>query len=169
MPVVNEVIGDLNIRGRVTAQSITLPSSSVGNSQIAAGAGVAASKLEGEFKYNHSQTGNVANATEYFNAVRGTTGEIVAIEMALTETIPSGDKTVTIDLQKSTGAGAFATVLSGTVVLNSSSVLRTLVAGTISSGDLADGDILKLTVTIGGSTGTDPQGLVVTVILREDA
>lgn len=169
MAVVNEVIGDLNVRGRVTAQSVTLPSSSVSNSQVAAGAAIAASKLEGEYKYNYSQTGAVANTTQYFNVVRGTTGEIVAIEVALTEVIPSGDKTVTIDLQNGDASTAFTTVLSGTIALNSSSVLRTPVAGTITSGDTADGDILKLTVTTGGSTGTDPEGLVISVILREDA
>lgn len=149
-----------------------LPDGSVTNAKIAALAGIEATKLEGEFSWNYSQTGTVvAGGPLYFGPIRGATGDVISLEAAITETIATGaDRTVTIDLQKSTGAGAFATILSSTLVLNNASVLRTAVAAVLAAGAaLVAGDILRLTVAVAGAAGNQALGLTIRVILREDA
>jgi len=75
-----------------------------------------------------------------------------------------------VDLQKSTGGGAFATILTGTITLDSANTIRVAEAGTLTAGAACVvGDILRVVITVGGSSGTNPQGLVVRVVMREDA
>jgi hypothetical protein len=153
--------GSVRFRG-----SVAFPDAAIDPSALAGE--IPASKLDGEYSLTLSQTGTIAAATQYLKAIHGTAGAVVALDAAITETLPSGDHTVTIDLQKSTGAGAFATILSATLVFNSSSTLRTVVAGSIASADLVAGDLLKLTVAVAGSTGAQGAGLIVTVTINED-
>ena len=125
-------------------------------------------KVQHRYSLTHSQTGTVATTKQYLRIVKGATGTIRAIQAAITETIATGaDRTVTLDLQKSTGGGAFATVLSSTIVFNNGSTLYTVSTGTISSNAVQAGDILVLTVTVAGSAGNQALGLVVSVTLAE--
>lgn len=158
---------DVHVRGTLSATAMTIPASAVGNTQIAAAAGIAASKLEHQFavRYATNHGTAVAAATQPLHIVHGVTGEIVAVEVTCT-TAPTSSDTVTVDVQKSTGGGAFATVLSGTVGLSSSSTARVVYAGTISAANTVDGDILQVVVTVSGTTC---QGLCVVVTVREDA
>lgn len=161
---------EVNVIGNLSCKTFNVSTASITNAMVSATAAIAATKLQGEFTLRHTQTSTVAAATEYLRIIRGATGTIVDIEACITETIATGaDRTVTIDLLKSTGAGAFATVLSSTIVFNNASVLRTITTGTISSASLVDGDILQLTVAVAGAAGNQAEGLIVTVTLREDA
>lgn len=110
---------------------------------------------------------NIAAVTKLHHIVRGATGTIVGFEVAITGAA-GGDRTATVDLQKSTSGGAFATVLTAPITINSTTTIRTAVAATIASASLVDGDILQIVVALGGSSGTQPQGLVATTNLRED-
>ena len=65
----------------------------------------------------------------------------------------TGDRTVTVDIEKSTGAGPFATIMSTTIDISSSTAALTAV---FSDSTILDGDILRAVVTIGGATGTEP-------------
>lgn len=131
---------------------------------------IGANKLEGEYSITHSQSGTVAAATEYLKVIHGTEGTVLAVEAAITETIATGaDRTVTVDILKSTSAGAFASILTAPLVLDDGSVLRTVEAASIASAGLVAGDLLKLTVAVAGVAGAQAAGLVVTVSLREDA
>lgn len=169
MPQAATYNGDVFVQGNLAARTMTIPSGTITNDSVKSDAKIAGSKMQQTRQYNHSQAGaNIAAATEYFSIVTGTTGTLVSIEAAILETAAGGDRTVTIDLQKSTGGGAFATVLSSTIQLDSGNTIRVLEAGAISATGLVDGDILKLIVTVGGTTGTQPQGLVVTVNWYED-
>lgn len=112
----------------------------------------------------------VAALTTDVHIVKGTTATVVGLEAAICGTIATGaDRTVTIDLHKSTGAGAFATVLSSTIGFTDASVLRTAVAAVINAttGALVDGDILRIIVTVAGSAGNQALGLVVTMTMEE--
>lgn len=156
----------------VEFRDVELPVGSVTNDAVEEDAGIEASKLEGEYHLSHYQTTGTAvvAAVQDVFIVRGATGTIVSIEAAITGAIATGaDRTVTVDLHRSTGGGAFATVLSATIVLDDDSVLRVAEAGTISSDSLLDGDILRIVVTVAGAAGNQGQGLVVTVHIREDA
>ncbi len=66
-----------------------------------------------------------------------------------------GGMSVTVDLKKSTGAGAYATVL------NASTAVRTQVQGTITSAAYVAGDIFEAVVTATAGGGTLPTGLSV--------
>lgn len=94
--------------------------------------------------------------------------EVVSMDVTPEVAPTGGDLDYDVQLQKGNAGSAFATILSADVTVNSSSANRTPQAASIDSTkkDLADGDSLKLTVTTGGSTGTQGTGLVVTIIVR---
>lgn len=94
-------------------------------------------------------------------------GTIQTIEVVSATAPTGGDKAFTVDLHKSTGGGAFATVLSAVVTVNSSDTDRVIEAGTLSTATYADGDIFAIVVTTSGSTGSQGQGLCVTVNFDE--
>ena len=82
-----------------------------------------------------------------------------------------GDKKWTVDVKKSTGAGAFATVLSAVVTIDTTSVDRRLQVGALSTAAIAyvDGDLFQVVVTATGATGSQGQGGCVTLWLDEQA
>jgi hypothetical protein len=145
---------------------------SIANADIASNAAIAATKLEGQFgvtaELAESST-NVAAVTRLVHIVHGATGEIVDVEAAIMAAMTT-DRTVTVDVHKSTGGGAFATVFTTAIALDDSTVVRTATGGTLDSTktDLVAGDILEVIVTLGGTGGTLAQGLVATLTLRED-
>lgn len=146
--------------------TFSAPAGSVTNTMISSNTEIVAEKLEHQHAFHHSQTSTVTAATEYVHIVRNT-GEVVAVEAAVTEVLPSGDYQISVDVQKSTGAGSFSTILSATIDLTSGSTLRTPVAGTISATGLVDNDLLRVVVTVSGSSGSQGQGLLVTITTRE--
>ena len=162
---------DVHVNGTLTAARFNPPVNSVGASAIQAAAGIEATKLEHQFPISvelfAEGTNIAALASRVVHVVKGASGEVVAVEGVIFGAA-TGDRTATVDLQKSTGAGAFASILTTTVDIDATTLVRTSVAGVVASPDLLDGDILRLVVTIGGSTGTQPQGLLLTVTLRED-
>ena len=159
---------NLHIAGRLTAQSATLPDSTVTDAMVASDAAISASKIVHRFPLRHSQNGGavVADATEAIHVARAA-GTIKAIEAVIDDTVPVGDSTVTVDLEKGNAASAYASVLSAVLTINSSTVLRTPTTGTITSTSVADGDSLRVVVDATVGTGTLPTGLVVTIFLEE--
>ena len=112
---------------------------------------------------------SVTALTKDVYVVKGANGTLLGFTAAITGTIATGaDRTVTVDLQKSTGAGAFATVLSATIQFNNVSVLRTASSGTFSSTSLVAGDLLRVVVTVAGAAGNQALGLVCSIQLREE-
>ncbi len=109
----------------------------------------------------------IAALTKWLHLVRGATGTIVAAQV-VHAVAGTGDRTVTVDLQKSTAGGAFATILSGTMQVLVATTIRTAVTATISSAGVVAGDIIEAIVTLGGTTGSYPQGLLLTVTIEED-
>jgi hypothetical protein len=108
----------------------------------------------------------VVSDTAFFQ-IYGATGSIVAVVAQVTGVKSTGGDSVVIDLQKSTGGGAFATVLSATITLNSSStILVQQFATVLTTGaqNFVVGDVFKLIVTASGSS---TQGLVVSVVRTE--
>jgi hypothetical protein len=125
-------------------------------------AAIGHAKVNHRFAKSFSQAGTVVAATYYARIVRGATGTILGFRAALTETVATGgDRTVTVDLHKSTGGGAFATVLSATIGFTSGSTLYTVGSGTINSPAIQAGDILKIVITVAGAAGNQALGLIV--------
>lgn len=152
-----QIVGTLNV-----------PAGSITADDIATGADIPTSKTVHRHVLQYSQAGgaSVADATVPIHIARGTTGTLIAVEVAIL-TAAIGDSTVTVDLQKSTGGGAFASMLTAVVEIDSSTVVRTAGAATLDSTSFTDGDILELIINATAGTGTLPQGLIVTVTLDE--
>jgi hypothetical protein len=81
------------------------------------------------------------------------------------DTAPTTTDTVTIDLKKSTGGGAWATVLSSTIQFTSSDSDRSVKSGTLSTTTFAADDMLRVEVTVSGSSA---QGIMPRVYLHEN-
>lgn len=159
---------DMHIRGTLSAQTLAPPAGCITDAAVAASAAIDASKL-----IRHQSVDvelcplgtNVAAINKLLHIARAA-GTLMGFEVAITGAM-TGDRTVTIDLQRSTGGGAFATVLTATIGLTSATVVRTATAGTINTTAVADGDIYQIVVTLGGSSGTLAQGLLATLHLEE--
>ena len=159
----------VHVRGTLSASSFTPPASSVGNSAVISGDPIDAIKLEHQYSIDEElfAPGTTITALTQLLHIARVAEEVVAIEAIITTVASGADRTVTVDLQKSTGGGAFATILTSTVDITNATVIRTPVAGTISgSGSLVDGDILQLVVTVAGAAGAQAEGLLVTTTLR---
>jgi len=165
-----KIDSDLFVNGTISARNFTPPDSCITDASVDTAANINYSKLQG-FHALHSKTAPATAVTaysEYMHCCRST-GTIVAVE-ALVDVVATGtDRIVTVDVLKSTGAGAFATVLSATVDFDDSSTAKTVSAGTISDDDVVEGDILKITVTVAGSNLVQAQGLLVTVWVAESS
>jgi hypothetical protein len=165
--------GDLAIAGTLTTTvAPRFPAGSFTDTEIAAAAGIQASKLVRHESHNRQLfaegTTITALASELLHIVRGATGTVVAFEAIITTQATGGDRTVTVDLQKSTGGGAFATILTTTVNITNATVIRTPVAAVIGAGGaLVDGDILRAVVSVAGSAGAQAAGLLITLTFEE--
>lgn len=160
------------VQGNFTARSMTLPTACVGDGQVQTGADVAAEKLIHihAIPYNAQVPGSAIVAATVDLHIAKAAGNLMSLEAAITGAIATGaDRTVTIDLHKSTGAGVFATVLSATIVFTNVSVIRTRSTATISSAAFIDADIFRLIVTVAGAAGAQAQGLIVTLRFNQKA
>lgn len=165
----NEIDGDLNVRGRVSAHSMTLPLGTVVDGSVASAGNLAASKLEHRHALSYAQVPGTAVLAETrdLHIVRGVTDAFDSFEAAVTGAIATGgDRTVTVDLHKGNAGAAFATVLAAALSFSSADALRTPKTASI-TGTVADGDILRVVVAVAGAAGAQAQGLVVTVNVRE--
>jgi hypothetical protein len=165
------LVGDLLVKGRISSWSLTPPASAISNSHVASDAAIAATKL----LHLISQTDEIyASGTTVAALAAGKACYIAKGPGTLTDVrayvyTPANDvsRTVTVDLQKSTAGGAFATVLSGTVGFTNSSVALTLVTGTISTPSYVAGDLFRWVVSVAGGGGTQAAGLTASFVAYE--
>lgn len=163
--------GDVYVNGNLQAKTLTLPSGTVTNAMVASGAAIAQTKLIGEYRQVYRQvagTAIVAAAKWEFDIIRGATATVLQFAAAITDTLPSGDHAVTVDLHKGNAGGAFASILTAPITLDSGNALRTAVAATIATAALVADDILRVVVAVSGASGAQGEGLVVAMTLSED-
>ncbi len=167
MSLIND---NLHVNGTITAVGFQPPAGSINAAAIPAGANILTSALVHSHKKDVSQApGTAVVAATQDIHIGFFTGAVVSIKAAITGAIATGaDRTVTVDLQKSTGAAAFATILTGVITFNNVSTLRAVTAGTLSSVTWIAGDILRVVVAVAGAAGAQAQGLIVTVTLDEN-
>src|SRR5947209_8741682 len=106
--------GDLVINGVLTPRTLVHPDGSITDAHIAAGANIAATKLEHQHSNHHYQAPGsaIVAATQDVHIVAGVTGTIVGMQAAITGALADDvSRTVTVQLHKSTAGGAFASVL----------------------------------------------------------
>jgi len=136
------------------------------DASISSAAPISDTKTVHRYTFELTQTGTVvAGKAGRINYSSGTLLEVTA---AITEAQATGNYAVTVDLKKSTGGGAFASVLSSTLTLNSGNTLYVPVLATINTSSLIASDILLIVVTVSGNSGAQAQGLAVTVTLSEN-
>lgn len=160
---------DRVMSGRWTfAGVVDLPASTIDEAALKPGALIPAAKVVARFAKDHRQAAgaDVAAKTELIHIAKYA-GIVASIEAAIDSAI-TGDNTVTIDLKKSSGGGAFASVLTAALVIDSATAVRTAVAAVLDAAkdDYAAGDVFEVVVSVTG-TGTQAQGLVVTVFFEE--
>lgn len=160
---------NFHVAGNLSAETMNIPSGTIVNSDVSATAAIGAEKLVHRFpiRYSQNESAVVADAIEGIH-IAAAAGTIASIEAVCTSSAPVGAATVDIDLEKSTGGGAFASVLSAAITLDSGNTVRVLEAGTVSSPSYADGDVLRINVDATAGGGTLPTGLVVVVTLQEN-
>lgn len=173
MPVLNPsvhqgahiFIGPVSLEG-----GSKLTDGSIGNDQIAAGADIDASKLICHFRLPAelcSDAAQVAAVNRYLFTARAG-GSLLGVDAAITGAIATGsDRTITIDLQKSTAGGAFATVLSATFGFTHTSTLLVPVPGVIADPEYVAGDIFRAVVTVAGAASAQAEGLGLTLSAAE--
>lgn len=170
MPSQTTFPGDIAANGAIYTTGLYSTGATITNAMVSGSAAIAASKLVKTFAIPVRQYGTTAVVAQTDDImIMTSTGTIVSMEAAITGTIATGaDRTVTVDLHKSTGAGAFSTVCSATIGFTNASVLRTLASAAFSSTSLVDGDILRVVVTVAGAAGNQALGLIVTTIINQD-
>lgn len=160
--------GDLQVSGNGVFGGIISSSTAwITDSQVQAGAAVSATKLIHQHQRGvqlFAPGTTVAAATLLCGGIRGTTASLVEF-WAAPITPPTTTDTVHVDLQRSTGGGAFATTLAATIAFTNTSVARTILTAT-PTATLVQGDLLQIVVTV---TGTSAQGLIAGFTTRESA
>lgn len=162
-------------RGAVSfAGTVSLPSSSVSNTNIVAGSSgnrITADKVvhqqvkSGEL---YGPTTTIAALTK--DGVHRAYGSGTLVEFAAWIQVAADDasRTVTVDLQKSTSGGAYATVLSSTIGFTNASTVRVALTGTISSTSYVAGDTFRVVVSVAGGSGNQATGLSYALTLTEN-
>jgi len=163
------VSSDLFVQGSLSAKQTVLSAGCVNDAAVVAGAGIEATKVVHQFAKSVDQKPGTAvvAATDLVHQVfpAGTTVSVIAGLLVSVVTPPTGTDTVTIDLKRSTGGGAFASVLSAALVLSSSTPALTPQSASVASPDLNGSDLLEIVVTVSGASA---EGLIVEVFLREN-
>ena len=162
---------DLNISGNLSCGSIRLPSGCVSDINVASNASIAAGKVIHVISktYQQNTTAAVVADNQYCHIIHGATCTVAGLSAAVDTVATGSDRTVTIDLQRSTAGGAFASILGTPLVLNNSNVARTPVTAALAVTTLVQNDLLKWVITVAGVLGNQAIGLVVDLTLYEAA
>lgn len=160
---------NVHIKGNLSAETMDIPAGTIVSADVSASAAIAAAKLVHRFPVRHSQNEGAVVADETVGIhIAAAAGVVASIEVVCTSTAPVGNSTVTVDLQKSTAGGAFATMLSSVVTIDSANTVRVAEAGTLSGTAYVDGDILELIIDATVGSGTLPTGMAIVVTLQEN-
>jgi hypothetical protein len=162
------VPSDMQVIGNIVANGIITSSTAfITDSLVQAGAAISATKMIHQQQHSiqlFASATAVSAVTQLVGGVRGTTSSLVEVWAAVI-TAPTSSDTVHVDLQRSTGGGAFATTLAGTIAFTSSSTGKTIYTAT-PTATLVQGDLLEIIVTVSGSSAL---GLIVGFTTRESA
>ncbi len=148
---------------------ITTSTPFVDNAGVKTNAAIAATKLVARHAINYNQKNgtNVVAETKAVHLTRAA-GTIQSIEAFPVVGPAGGDLKYTIDVQKSTGAGAFSTILTTPIDVVNGSVNRVQINAALASANFVDGDAFQVVVALSGSTGTQGQGVVLVINADEN-
>lgn len=160
----SRIESDLFVAGRLSALTLGIPTGTVTDATVAAGANVGADKLQHRFRAMFNQVHGSVAITErrpFFWALSVGTIRRVKVGSVIANI---GAATITVDIKKNG-----ATILTGIVTLNNANVAYIAVDGTIANAALVAGDVLECVVVATAGGGTLGQGLFVAVDIDENA
>jgi len=164
MAAPNRITGQTEFTAPVTfTNAVALPAGTVTNAMVAAGAGIAASKLGHRRRWNYTKPGTAASETVAAIEIYGTSGTILEFS-AGSVAIAVGAATVTVDLKKNGSS-----ILTSVITLDSANTARVMETSSLTSTTLAAGDFLEVVIVATAGGGTIPTGLLVQLIHDEDA
>lgn len=168
MPAVppNVLQGDLHVAGNFTAQTMSVPASSVKDGNIAAGAPgayIAYTKNGQMHKTRFVQPNTAATSeTKPFYLAFGLTGTVLDIKVA-SIAVAIGAATVTVDVKKNG-----ISILNSVVTLNNANTARVAVLASLLTTAFAAGDFFEVVVVATAGGGTLPTGLIIEMTVAED-
>lgn len=143
----------------------------IGNANVKTGANVSADKLSNRIAINYGQdTGSdVVSATKVVHVCRAA-GTVKSVEVRPLTAPTGGDKQFTVDVKKAVdGSGTFSSLLSAVVTVDNTAPDQTREQGSlITTPSVADGDAIQIVVTASGSTGSQGQGVQITINIDEN-
>jgi hypothetical protein len=165
--------GNLVVAGSLLASTLVPSPGCITDDSVQELANIDASKLEHQHQITtecFDYVTTVAALVRDIHIARGA-GQAVQLSAWVTTPATGGDRTVTVDLQRSTAGGAFATVMSVTVSFSNGSTARTVVDGTVNPAldDYIADDLFRLVVSVAGSAGNQAIGLTALAVFREEA
>lgn len=157
---------DVHVDGNLSSKTFTPASGSIGNSAIAALAGISASKLQHRRYADYAQPHGSAATTVRIpiHRVKGATGTINSFK-CLVEVLCIGAATISIQLKKNG-----TNILTAATVLDSGNTIFVAEdAAGFTSTSLVAGDVLEVDITATAGGGTLGQGLYCVAEIDEDA
>jgi hypothetical protein len=143
---------------------LTPASGSMTNDDIAAQAGILHTKMYHRVSLDYSQATGSAVATETRIIHIPYTAFVALAAKASVDVAAIGDSTVVIDIKTASSGGAFSTILSSTLTIDSSTAADTPTSlAFAASPNCAAGGMVQIIVTSTAGTGTLPQGLCLTL------
>lgn len=168
----SNIFGDITFHDEINIRkALNMPDGTVADAEVASDADIQYDKLQHVHAVVFNQADGSAAATEDRIVHISRTAETLIGYQYCVDNAAVGDSTVDIDIQKSTGGGAFATVLSPETQITSADAAITAIDG---SGDFdgtptgVAGDLWKITIAATAGTGTLPQGLCVVLWFAAD-
>lgn len=157
---------DVHIAGALSCQTLVPSSGSVGNSSVAASAGISASKLQKRTYAHYEQVHGTAATTQriFIHRVKGATGVINSFKCG-SSVLNIGAATISVQLKKNG-----SNILSAATVLDTSNTafIAEDAAGFTSTA-LVAGDVLEVDITATAGGGTLGQGFFCVAEIDEDA
>lgn len=157
--------------------TISIPSGSITDASVAAGAAISASKTVNRYYIPYSQEDGSNTASTSGEGVglytcRTTNGTTIEKVVAWCPDVGSGGApahNIAVEVKKYDWSGtSLGTILSSAINITEAQADYADVEGTLSDTDMDTGDKLMLQVTVTGSGGTAMQGLHVGIIVAEE-
>lgn len=151
-----------------------MPASSLGGTQLSTSDKVPTNKQFHERVYGaliSNDTVEITAQTVTLGIVESA-GLISKVSAVIPGAIATGaDRTVTVNVQKSTSMGAFATVLSSNISIDTATVVRDSLQATIDTAqdDVVAGDLLRAVISVAGAASAQAKGLYVGVTITDSS
>ena len=147
---------------------VTLPDDTIVDAKVNADADIGYDKVRHVHHVTLAQPDGTAATTEdRIKFIARAACTILAVDYTIM-TAAAGAATVDIDVETSTGGGAFATILTGPEQIDNATVVRVVLNGTLDGAQtMAVNDLLLISLTATAGGGTLPQGVSVDVTIAE--